>query len=1132
MTTMIKKIISITLLFTSIISTSFGQTEYVTPGEKLYQGIEYFEEGNYAKAQNLFREFNVNDSFYARSGYLLYLSHKSLQEWEKAFEVANNFATDLTVEDRDLFYELAGKAAFHGNLHIKGVESLKEGLKVFTKHPDLFDYLAKNYIMLGEDSLAYEAVQKGLKISPFHRGLLEDLGELNAHHENYTQASMAYYLALFVTFHERRSDQDFSNLGTTFQLLEKMQSTLSGDFDAKLFHFNWDGDEDTKDKYEDKKQPEKVSNTFTIKNYYTEVDELLDADIALNARYKARSKVNYNFAKQSQLMGDKLNEVSKPRDVGEDYFIYGNILQDFIGKVTANKTYLTHFHTSIMAMFNLKYFKKVLKKYSKKYVPINRELTKIMSRNMYDIPVEYEGKMQKANRRYNAYDFSWFAIGDLKNTSATDEISNRKGYWEYFYSNGELETSGEYVEGEKDGIWDEFNKEGERIHTYTYDNGKFVQMKDFETNGKLQLVRNVKNFKLTDSLNSYYPDGTPKRLIYMPKGVENNGTIASYYPNGALRYETDLKDFELNSYLTQKDERGNKIYEVDFKDGKENGVVKDYYRTGETYLEGNYKDGEKEGVWTYYNREGKKTALFNYKKGKKDGKQTYYFENGEVSSFVNYKDGEKDGESISYWKNGKMELKESFDDGELESIECFDKTGKSIYKKRLGSSTTLKIPHHNGQTSATGKMKDGKKSGKWKYYDEYGTLSEESEYSEGKADGKIISYYSSGLKYAEYFKEDGDYNGKYINFWPNGKKRSEGFYIDDEKVGEWLYFYPNGKLDRKSYFVEGDLYGFQYSYDVKGKLNSNIYYKDDWSYYRVSFDSMERPIDTLHYVKPVATFYYSLNVLGDTIFSSPMIHNQLQGKATYYPKTKMAYSAYYDNGDIDKTLEIKNDLGQVKAIKEYNLGNIVSYTGYNGHAGKITYKAKYVNDERSGMEYNYFPNGKIRIETEYKKGDKNGLQKRYAPDGSLALVIKWEDNEMISYGETENSLKPIENTTAIDLKYANGKPKVKATIKNGNLDGEFKIYNKNGSIGVFLNYKNGYLNGVYSLYSATGKIQKQVDYIYGDFNGKYIIFDANGKKLVEISYLNDERHGWKHYYKNGRKIKSVYYYNDDPLYEK
>ena len=1118
------------LLFAS--SQVMSQIEYITPSERLRKGIEYFEEGNYAKAQNQFRDFSVNDSFYSRSGYLLYLSHRALQEWEKATDATYKFAHDLTIENRDLYYELAGKSAFHGSLYKRGVEILKEGLSVFDKDPDLYNYLAKNYIMLGEDSLAYEATLKGLKVSPFHRGLLENLGELNANQKNYTQASMAYYVALFVTFHERKNDRNFDRLGKTSELLEKLQSTLGGDFDASLFHFNWDGDEDSKEKYEDIKLAKPVSNTFTITNYYKEVDELLDADLALNSRYKSRSKINYNFAKQSQLMGDKLNELSTPRDVEADYFIYGNILQEVIGQVTANKKLLTHFHTSIMAMFSLKYLNKALKKYDKKSVPLNREITKIASQAMYDIPILYEGKMQKANRRFSAYDFAFFAIGDLIDANGTDEISNRKGHWEYFYRNGELETSGEYVEGEKDGVWDEFNKQGVLTNTYTYDKGKFVQMKDFEVNGKLQMVRNIKNFELTDSFNTYYPDGGTKRLIYMPKGIKSNGTIASYYSNGQLMFETDLKDFELNSYLKQYNKRGGLDYEVDYKDGKQEGVVKSYYENEKLFMEGNYSNGERDGTFTYYDKDGNKTTVLNYSKGEKDGKQTYYFRNGKISSETNYKNGEKDGDDITYQKNGKIETREKYDEGELVSIECFDVNGNSIYKKKLGSSTKLEIPHTNGEISAKGRMKDGKKTGEWKYYNEYGQLIEESEYSDGKADGKVTTYYSSGLKYSEYFMKEGDYHGKYISYWPNGKKRTEGFYVNDERQGEWLYFYQNGNLSSKTYYVEDEVHGYQYDYDVKGKLNSNIYYKNEWSYYRVSFDSTENPIDTLHYVDPISSQYYTLNVLGDTTFICPLKNNELHGKAIYHPNTDAEQYAQYDNGDIDKEFVIKDDLGNKTAVKVFDLDDRVSFIAYNGHPGKITYNAKYKHNKLSGLVSSYYPNGKIRIETNYVDGDRQGIQKRYAPDGSLCLVIQWEDDEMIAYGESEDKLKDIEATTKIEFKHSNGKPKAQLTIKHGSFDGDFKLFNKNGSIGVHIPYTNGYINGIYRLYNQNGVIQKQVDYIYGDFNGKYIIYDSRGNKILETNYVNDEMHGWNHYYKNGKILKSVYYYNDEPLYEK
>ena len=91
------------------------------------------------------------------------------------------------------------------------------------------------------------------------------------------------------------------------------------------------------------------------------------------------------------------------------------------------------------------------------------------------------------------------------------------------------------------------------------------------------------------------------------------------------------------------------------------------------------------------------------------------------------------------------------------------------------------------------------------------------------------------------------------------------------------------------YFIDGEFYGFQYSYDVKGKLNTSNYMKDEWSYYRVSYDSTERAFDTLHYVTPISSIYYSLNVLGDTTFVSGLKNNEVNGRGVFYPGTKQAY---------------------------------------------------------------------------------------------------------------------------------------------------------------------------------------------------------------------------------------------------
>jgi len=1120
-------------LILGLILTIYGynlsaQIDYVSPSEKIVKSEEYYKEGNFAKAQNLLKTFSPNDSFYELSGLFLYFSHYELSEYDEALDVAEKFASDLTIKTRENFFKLAGKAAFYGKEYEKGVKVLKNGLTHFATDVNLLDYLGKNYIMLGQDSMAYKTCMKGLRVNPFHAGLLENLGELNAIQGNYTQAGMAWYLCLFTTYH---NSEAYYKKSKTFNLMQKFESIMSGSYERDLFPFNWDGKKDSKEEYKDDKVPEPISESFAILNYYTEIDNVLKGDIALNSRYKALSKIKFKYAKQSQMMGEMLADADKPRETQEDYYVYNSLIGNLIAKVTADKAYITHFQASILSLFDQKYRNKMLKKYTKKALPINREITKIMSKSMEDMPLEFDGKEQKVSRRFSPFSFNWYAIGDLIDHTGTDEIANRKGVWEYYYNNGKLESRGKYKNGKKDGAWRDFDKLGVLTESYEYKDGTLTQVREFEKNGVMLEERNIRDQMLVDSLLMYYPDGGLKKWYYMPKGSKNIGRVASFHPNGVKKLEADIKNFDYQTGYEYHNDRGISVFDIKFKNGERNGPVVESYADGKVFLKGSYSDNEKDGKWEYFDKDGKTTVRLNYSKGEKDGKQEYFNSKGNPTSLDNYRDGEKDGEQLVYQKNGEVASKRIYKNGVLKSIENFNEKGVSIYKKTIKSSTTIEPKHPNGTIKSKGKLVNGKKEGKWEYFSEYGILISSFEYKDGKMDGKVIKYYKSGVKYAEFFAEDGEYEGKYIGFYANGKKSTEGYYTEGEKKGEWFNFHPDGLIKDKMYFIDGEFYGFQYSYDVKGKLNTSSYMKDEWSYYRVSYDSTEQSFDTLHYVTPISDRYYSLNVLGDTTFVSPFKNNEVVGKGVYYPGTKQSYVQYYVNGSRDKTYEIKNVLGQITAVKTYNQGKIVSNTLYNAANGKVTYKAKYKDGDVDGIAYDYYPDGSLKLSTVYKEDEMSGPQIRYAPDGSVVLVLVYEEDELISYGPSEEDQTLADKAVIkIAYSYSNGKPKAIMTIKYGSYDGEWKVFNKSGKVGESRVYKYGYRNGVDSIYDKTGKIMKIVPRSYGETNGEVMVYNA-GKLVRKSQYLNDEKHGWESHYKNGKLYKRFYYYNGDPIKE-
>ena len=97
--------------------------------KKIIKSLEFNQEGNYAKAQNLLKTFSANDSFYELSGTLLYLTHYQLSEYNEALTVATQFANDLTIKNRESFFKKAGKAAFYGKEYKKRCKCIVARLK-------------------------------------------------------------------------------------------------------------------------------------------------------------------------------------------------------------------------------------------------------------------------------------------------------------------------------------------------------------------------------------------------------------------------------------------------------------------------------------------------------------------------------------------------------------------------------------------------------------------------------------------------------------------------------------------------------------------------------------------------------------------------------------------------------------------------------------------------------------------------------------------------------------------------------------------------------------------------------------------------------------------------------------------
>lgn len=202
-----------------------------------------------------------------------------------------------------------------------------------------------------------------------------------------------------------------------------------------------------------------------------------------------------------------------------------------------------------------------------------------------------------------------------------DSLNNKTGYWLYFWSNGNIKKSGNYVLNEKNKEW-----------KYFYENGSIQQKGNY-----------VKN-KPNGTWEWWYRSGQKRRVEDYENGKEK-GFVFEYDTTGKVIVKGEffygvregIWKYELNDYKEKgsyiggmKTGKWRKIYISTNKDKFKGEYINDipigkhiyYYSNGQIQKEGKYKDGEKEGDWVYYNKLGDIVITYLYKNGreyKRDG---------------------------------------------------------------------------------------------------------------------------------------------------------------------------------------------------------------------------------------------------------------------------------------------------------------------------------------------------------------------------------------------------------------------------------------------------------------------------------------------------------------------------------
>jgi len=175
-----------------------------------------------------------------------------------------------------------------------------------------------------------------------------------------------------------------------------------------------------------------------------------------------------------------------------------------------------------------------------------------------------------------------------------------------------------------------------------------------------------------------------------------------------------------------------------------------------------------------------------------------------------------------------------------------------------------------------------------------------------------------------------------------------------------------------------------------------------------------------------------------------------------------------------------------------------------------------------GYYIKYFPNGKLRYEGKFNHGREIGTFKFYAETGEKTPIVLKEFNnqndstKVIFFdktGKMQSTGIMIAKSREGIWKYYFPDGKTLMSIehyKNDVLEGEVKVYYKNGQLTEISRYSNGKLNGIRKRFADDGKIVEEITYKDSILNGPAIYYDANGVKIAEGNYVDGLKKGeWK-----------------------
>lgn len=1088
-------------IFTSVVFffvaiAAYAQTEFgiVNSGELIRKGIEKHDAEKYDEAIDYYNQVPENDTNYTLATAEKAFAYYAKKDYENTIKLCEETLKYGTEYDNNLYITL-GSAYDDAGKSEKAIEVYDKAIKEYPKNHLILFNKAVTLEKQERYTEAIAAYQQALLISPYHGTSHYRLGHLAEQEGDLTRAMLCYNTFLIV---EPTSERAL----TVLTMLDGMVSKKYDDSKAKGIKFSENGED------------------------FSEIENLIRKQLALNKNYKLESKADFPVVRQNQALLSYLPTHKGNKGFWETFYVpfYAQIYKE--GRFEDYSYYIIASSDNDKVKSLVSKNKKVLDKFAEWKGDAYRNVT---SKRKTDIDGKPTDVLQVYYESGNIYGVGPYSA----------DMSKKNGKWEFYHPNGKVLAQGRYdASGLQTGDWKFFYKNGklrkEAVFSADKENGPY---KIYYNNGNLKEAGTFTGGELDGEIKTYTYYGGIEELHNFKNGI-HEGKYEEYYPNGKLKFASAYANNKLTGPYKYYHPDGKINIEGKIKDDLKEGTFTVSFRDGKLELKKDYLLNKETGTFSKYYKNGKVRQEGTYKNGKITGVWKSYFRNGQVEDITNYNEnGNEQGIQQYFDMDGKIYYEGEYKDGRLVQFKFFDKSGKLLTDVKLKAKQDVKTYYSDGNVRWEGSMENGKRNGVWREFARNGILIGEYIYKDGTLNGPAKLFFYSGKTFKELTYKNGNLNGVYKEYFRNGQLYRKAWYEEGTGHGNVTLYNRQGVKERVYTLFNDQVNGKSYNYDVDGKLNSVEKYEKGLFTGLVFFDTTGQEIRTVELNKEKTEVEFP-SVTNVVLMKRTYQNGSKEGPSnSYYLDNKLTVEGVYLNDEREGVWKWYNPDNTISTTRNYDLGNQNGLNENYDLFGKLRGKYEYINGSLHGTGDVYYYNGNKKEEISYWEDDLHGPTKYFGFNGEHVLTLVYEHgtaskvvyvNGKGGAGKPDTLAAPVTGT--VEAKYANGKTAFFIDYKNGYEHGRYREFFEDGTPCRESQHADDLLEGTRKTWYRNGKLRSVENFKFDEEDGVTTLYHENGNKKAELTYKSDTLHGPVKYYDSAGKLIAHYiFYNGDMI---